>query len=145
LHFNLIPKAKGDIKFIDSASEDAFFNFVEQDSYLKANKGKYAEANAALSPWVNSFDLRLLREYYFKVGGRTNTLQFSMDFINVGNMLNSEWGVEKTTISLVGVKFLKYEGKMLTMFLLTHLKLVVNTQLVHTIITQTLIKPGDFK
>jgi hypothetical protein len=35
---------------------------------------------------------------------------------------------------------------MLTMFLLTHLiKLVVNTQLVHTIITQTLIKPGDFK
>jgi hypothetical protein len=63
----------------------------------------------------------------------------------LGICLNSEWGVEKT-ISLVGVKFLKYEGKMLTMFLLTHLiKLVVNTQLVHTIITQTLIKPGDFK
>jgi hypothetical protein len=80
-----IQKRK-DIKFIDGASEDAFFNFVEQDSYLKANKGKYAEANAALSPWVNSFDLRLLREYYFKVGGRTNTLQFSMDFINVGNI-----------------------------------------------------------
>jgi hypothetical protein len=52
--------------------EDAFFNFVEQDSYLKANKVN-TEANAALSPWVNSFDLRLLREYYFKVGGRTNT------------------------------------------------------------------------
>jgi hypothetical protein len=44
---------------------------------------------------LHSFDLRLLREYYFKVGGRTNTLQFGMDFINVGNMLNSEWGVEK--------------------------------------------------
>jgi hypothetical protein len=45
-----------------------------------------------LSPWVNSFDLRLLREYYFKVGGRTNTLQFGMDFINVGNMFKFRMG-----------------------------------------------------
>lgn len=106
-----IPKAKGDIKFINTASEDAFFNFMKQDSYLKANKGKYAEANAAQSPWVNSFDLRLLREYYFKVGGRTNTLQFSMDFINVGNMLNSEWGVEKNNNISGRGQILKYEGK----------------------------------
>jgi hypothetical protein len=69
-----------------------------------------------------------------------------MDFINVGNMLNSEWGVEKNNNISGRGQILKYEGKMLTMFLLTHLiKLVVNTQLVHTIITQTLIKPGDFK
>ena len=106
-----IPKAKGDIKFINTASEDAFFNFMEQDNYLKANKGKYAEANAARSPWVNSFDLRLLREYYFKIGERTNTLQFSMDFINVGNMLNSEWGVEKNNNISGNGKILKYEGK----------------------------------
>ncbi|MFT5250621.1 MAG: hypothetical protein ACI93P_002363 [bacterium] len=106
-----IPKAKGDIKFTNTASEDAFFNFMKQDSYLKANKGKYAEANAAQSPWVNSFDLRLLREYYFKVGGRTNTLQFSMDFINVGNMLNSEWGVEKNNNISNRGQILKYEGK----------------------------------
>jgi hypothetical protein len=106
-----IPKAKGDIKFINTVNEDAFFKFMEQDSYLKANKGKYAGANAVTSPWVNSFDLRLLREYYFKVGGRTNTLQFSMDFINVGNMLNSQWGVQKNnSISGLG-KILKYEGK----------------------------------
>ncbi len=106
-----IPKAKGDIKFTTTASEDAFFSFMEQDSYLKANKGKYAEANAARSPWVNSFDLRLLREYYFKVGGRTNTLQFSMDFINVGNMLNSQWGVEKNNNISGRGQILKYEGK----------------------------------
>lgn len=106
-----IPKAKGDIQFINTANEDAFFNFMEQDSYLKANKGKYAEANAARSPWVNSFDLRLLREYYFKIGGRTNTLQFSMDFINVGNMLNSEWGVDKNNNISGRGQILKYEGK----------------------------------
>jgi len=106
-----IPKAKGDIKFISTADEDAFFNFMEQDSYLKANKGKYAEANAARSPWVHSFDLRLLREYYIKVGETKNTLQFSLDFINVGNIINSEWGVEKNNNVSGNGKILKYEGK----------------------------------
>jgi hypothetical protein len=42
--------------------EDAFFNFVEQDSYLKAEKVN-TEANAALSPWVNSFD----KDYYVNI------------------------------------------------------------------------------
>ncbi|MCG9792005.1 TonB-dependent receptor [Flavobacterium algicola] len=106
-----IPKAKGDIKFTTTADEDAFFNFMEQDSYLKANKGKYAEANAARSPWVNSFDLRLVREYYFKVAGRNNTLQFTMDFINVGNILNSEWGVQKNNNISGNGRILKYDGK----------------------------------
>lgn len=106
-----IPKAKGDIKFINTANEDAFFNFMEQDSYLKANKGKYAEANAARSPWVNSFDLKLVREYYFKIGENNNTLQFTMDFLNVGNMLNSEWGVQKNNSTSGNGRILKYEGK----------------------------------
>ncbi|MEY3501364.1 MAG: hypothetical protein RL308_3037, partial [Bacteroidota bacterium] len=39
-----IPKDRGDIKFINIANEDAFFKFMENDNYLKANKGKYAEA-----------------------------------------------------------------------------------------------------
>jgi hypothetical protein len=46
--FNLYTKRKDIIKSHRCASEDAFFNFVEQDSHL-SNKGKY-EANAALSP-----------------------------------------------------------------------------------------------
>ena len=106
-----IPKERGDINFISTADEDAFFNFMEQDKYLKANKGKYAEANAARSPWVHNFDLRLLREYYINVGETKNTLQFSLDFINVGNILNSEWGVEKNNNISNNGKILRYEGK----------------------------------
>jgi len=106
-----IPRAKGDIKFVSTADEDAFFKFMEQDKYLSANKGRYAEANAARAPWVHSFDLRFLREYYFNIGERKNTLQFSFDFINFGNLLNSEWGVvQNNNISNRG-KILRYEGK----------------------------------
>ncbi len=106
-----IPRAKGDIKFVSTADEDAFFKFMEQDKYLRANKGRYAEANAARSPWVHSFDLRFLREYYFNIGERKNTLQFSFDFINFGNLLNSEWGVVKNNNISNRGKILRYEGK----------------------------------
>jgi hypothetical protein len=105
-----IPKERGDINFISTADEDAFFNFLEQDSYLKANKGKYAEANAARSPWVHSFDLRLLREYYINVGETKNTLQLSFDVLNVGNILNSEWGIEKNNNISNNGQILRYEG-----------------------------------
>ena len=106
-----IPSAKGDIQFVTSADEDAFFNFLEQDKYLKANRGKYAEANAARAPWVHSFDLRFLQELYINAGKTKNTLQFSFDFINFGNLLNSKWGVVKNNNISNRGKILRYEGK----------------------------------
>ncbi len=105
-----IPSGRGDINFVSQADEDAFFNFMEQDKYLKANKGKYAEAYAARSPWLHRFDLRLLREYYFNIGETKNTLQFSLDFINVGNLINSEWGVTKNNNISNNGQILTYEG-----------------------------------
>ncbi|MFV0565669.1 MAG: carboxypeptidase regulatory-like domain-containing protein [Flavobacteriaceae bacterium] len=106
-----IPKNRGDISFVTTEDEDAFFNFMEQDKYLKNHKGEYAGANAARSPWVHKFDLRLLREYYFNVGDTKNTLQFSLDFINVGNLLNSEWGVTKNNSVSNNGRILTYEGR----------------------------------
>lgn len=106
-----IPSGKGDIKFTTTADEDAFFKFMEQDEYLKANKGQYAGANAVNSPWVHNFDLRLSREYYINVGDTKNTLQFSLDFLNVGNLLNSEWGVSQNNNVANRGAILKYDGK----------------------------------
>jgi len=90
-----IPKAKGDIKFVSSADEDAFFKFMEQDKYLSKHKGQYAEAYASRSPFVHKFDLRILQNFNVKAGNTRNTLQLSLDILNVGNLLNSKWGVNK--------------------------------------------------
>ncbi len=106
-----IPKAKGDINFISPADEDAFFKFMEQDSYLKKHKGEYAGANMVMAPWFHTFDLRIAREYYMKVRNTTNTLQLSIDILNVGNLLNSEWGVRKNMFPANNGQILKYEGK----------------------------------
>jgi hypothetical protein len=106
-----IPNAKGEIKFVSSADEDAFFNFVEQDKYLKNHKGEYAEAYAARAPWVHTFDLRVAQDFSLNTGDTKHTLQFTLDFLNFGNLLNSEWGVSKNMFDANNGQILKYEGK----------------------------------
>jgi hypothetical protein len=106
-----IPKSKGDIVFKTTEDENAFFAFAEQDKYLSKHMGEYAEAYASRAPLVNKFDLRFLQDFNVKVGKTTNTLQLSVDILNFGNMLNSEWGVNENMASSNYGSILKYEGK----------------------------------
>lgn len=107
-----IPANRGDIKFISQADEDAFFKYMEGDKYLTKNKGKYAEAYAGRTPWVNNFDLKLVHEYYVgKSGGTKNTLQFIADILNVGNLINNKWGVRQTQYNTINQgRILKVEN-----------------------------------
>jgi len=105
-----IPNAKGEINFVSAADENAFFAFVEQDKYLSKNKGSYAEAFSARAPWTHRFDLRLAQDFSINVAGQRNTLQFTLDFLNFGNLLNSEWGVYKNMSGANNGRILTYEG-----------------------------------
>lgn len=90
-----IPKAKGEVAFVTTADEDAFFAFIEQDKYLSKHKGQYAEAYAARAPWTNRLDFRFVQDFSIKAGTTRNTLQLSIDVLNAGNLINSNWGVYK--------------------------------------------------
>ena len=105
-----IPKDDSEIKFKNEADRTAFWNFVDQDSYLKNRKGEYAEAYAARAPWVHRFDLRITEDFSFKAGKTEHHFQLSLDFMNIGNMINSKWGVMKNASSSNGCRILKYEG-----------------------------------
>ena len=105
-----IPKDDSEIKFKNEADRTAFWNFVDQDSYLKNHKGEYAEAYAARTPWVHRFDLRITEDFSFKAGKTEHHFQLSLDFMNIGNMINSKWGVMKNASSSNGCRILKYEG-----------------------------------
>jgi hypothetical protein len=69
--------------------------FIEQDEYLKEKRGSYTEKYGAETPGFSQIDIRILQDFIFKTGKSTNTIQLSMDIVNFGNMLNSEWGVRK--------------------------------------------------
>ncbi len=97
-----VPKDASEITFVDQTvnnklwtakeQSDAFFAYINQDAYLSTRKGQYAERNGVLLPWVNKFDLKFMQEFFVKVGGQRNTLQVSFDVLNVGNLINSNWG-----------------------------------------------------
>jgi hypothetical protein len=105
-----IPSERGEIEFVSAADEDAFFAFLEQDSYLSKHQGEYAEAYAARAPWVHNFDLRIAQNFSINAGGTKHTLQLSLDFLNFGNLINSEWGVEKNMFGANNGQILTYEG-----------------------------------
>ena len=86
----------GNVLFTAQQQSEAFFKYIEQDDYLSEHKGEYAERNGALLPWRNRFDFRLLQDIFANVGARRHTLQFSLDILNIGNLLNKDWGVLKT-------------------------------------------------
>ena len=73
----------------------AYDKFIAQDKYLSSHKGQYAEAFSGHSPFIHRFDLRIAEDIAFKVGNSIQKFQLSVSLDNVGNMINSNWGVEK--------------------------------------------------
>ena len=79
--------------FTVQEQKDAFEAFINQDGFLKSNRGKYAERNGALQPTLAKFDLSAVLEFFRKFGKNRHTIQIRGDIFNFGNMINSEWGV----------------------------------------------------
>lgn len=87
----------GDFKTIEEAWK-AMDDFIEQDDYLRKNRGKYAERNGAVAPWANQLDVSIHHDIkVFQKNGRPHTLRFSFDIANFLNLLNKDWGVQRTT------------------------------------------------
>jgi len=95
----------GEMNFVNDDQRTAYETFIQQDDYLNANRGSYAGKYANLSPWYSNWDFRVLQDFNFNVAGKSNTIQLSMDVLNAGNMINSNWGVRQnpTNTQPVGV------------------------------------------
>lgn len=93
----------GSIDFVGGeAQRTAFNSFIEQDEYLSERRGDYAERYAILSPWYSNWDVRLAQA--INLSGKKQ-IEFTFDILNVGNLLNSSWGVRElpSTNQPVGV------------------------------------------
>ena len=85
-----IPKAPGDVQFGSAAEETAFWNYVYGNEYLNGHRGQIAERNAARSEWVNQFDVRISQEFPGFFHG--NKAEVWLDVLNIGNLINKDWG-----------------------------------------------------
>ncbi|MBB4600592.1 outer membrane receptor protein involved in Fe transport [Hymenobacter luteus] len=85
------------VTYTPQQQSDLFFKYIEQDKYLRDRKGTYAERNGALLPWRNQVDVKLLQDIFTNIGNKRNTLQLSLDIFNIGNLINSDWGLINVT------------------------------------------------
>ncbi|MBI3717015.1 MAG: TonB-dependent receptor [Sphingobacteriales bacterium] len=78
-----------------AAQKAAYKAFIAQDKYLSGRRGKHTEKYAGENPWFNQVDMRILQDFNFKNGSKKQTIQLSLDFVNIGNLISSKWGVYK--------------------------------------------------
>lgn len=91
---------------IDNMQFDTFFateadqraglkSYIAQDDYLSDRRGEYAEKYSVLSPWFSTWDMRVLQDFY--IGEQT--LQLSLDILNIGNLISNKWGVKQNPLN----------------------------------------------
>ncbi len=88
-----IPKDASDINMASAQDWADLDAFISQDKYLSSIRGQYADRNQNRTPWENLFDIKFMQDFYITTSsGKRNTFQFSVDILNVGNLLNKAWG-----------------------------------------------------
>jgi hypothetical protein len=108
-----IPKNQGDILLVagapsangtvDNRTPGQIWNqlnaFINQDSYLSAHRGQYAQRNGTILPTYKRLDLHFAQDFMIQAGKTKNTLEFTFDVINFTNLLNRNWGLYQTSYS----------------------------------------------
>jgi hypothetical protein len=111
-----VPENSGEIVFQEfdghtPANQWAALDaYIKQDTYLETRRGDYAERNGVVRPMVNRFDFRVMQDFFVNVQGKRNVIQLSLDIMNVGNIINSEWGIYKSINNNRLLNFREYNG-----------------------------------
>ncbi len=87
------------VTFTSSQQADAWDKFIEQDDYLRSHRGQYAERGAVFMPMVFRSDFSFSQELSRDIAGRQNGLELRIDILNVGNLLNHNWGIGQTFVT----------------------------------------------
>ncbi len=84
------PGELSQMQFVSGGQAEAFEEFIQQDDYLSEHRGQYMDRYGAIAPWRGKWDVKILQDL---VVGENNSIEFSIDILNIGNMINSDWGL----------------------------------------------------
>ena len=77
----------------NAAAEDAFFNLIQRNPFLKANQGKILPRFGGTNPFITRLDLRFTQNIPVPYKGH---LEFYYDILNIPNLLNRKSGMIQT-------------------------------------------------
>lgn len=67
--------------------------WLASQDYIKDHRGEYYERYADNLPFEHHFDLHIGQKFGIKTGSYIHNLEVTFDVMNVGNMLNKDWGL----------------------------------------------------
>jgi len=118
-----IPRSQSDIELVPNGATDTrtptqiwnqLNSLISSDNYLNSHRGQFASRNGAIGPYFDRTDLNITQDFYLMTGKVKHTLSVSFNVINVGNLLNNNWGTYQ--VSAIngntggGVNLLVYKG-----------------------------------
>ncbi|MBU1371668.1 MAG: TonB-dependent receptor [Bacteroidetes bacterium] len=101
-----VPKSATDIVLVADNTADTrtaaqiyaqLDAYIKQDPYLSKHRGEVVKRGAALAPYFNQFNFNFTQDFMVNVGGKRNTIRLTADIINLGNLLNRNWGLFQST------------------------------------------------
>ncbi|HUR12649.1 MAG TPA: hypothetical protein VM012_14835, partial [Flavitalea sp.] len=87
-----LPNTVNGLTYTAAQQKELLNQYIDNDKYLKKNRGRFAERNGARLPFTHIVDLKLSQKVRVKVGSRRVELELTYDVSNFTNMLNKNWG-----------------------------------------------------
>ncbi len=110
-----VPRDAADITMGNPADYAKLDAYINTEPCLASNRGRILPRNACHNPWINTLNARLSKTVPTTHG---QTIEITADLLNVLNLLNSKWGLVRTTgsfdnpnlITAAGYDFVNQRG-----------------------------------
>ncbi len=80
------------MSWVSPADGAKFENYIRNDQYLLSHRGQWSTRYAGLAPFEHHFDLHVGEDFIYN-RARGSKIQIFADFMNIGNLINREWGL----------------------------------------------------
>ena len=86
--------------FTPAMQAAAWDAYISQDKYLSGRRGQYAERGGAFIPMVSRADMSIVQSVFADIFEKRQNLEIRLDILNVGNLINKNWGQAQHFVSL---------------------------------------------
>jgi hypothetical protein len=97
---NFVQFTSGGVTYTPAMQAAAWDAYINQDKYLSSRRGQYAERGGAFLPMVSRADMSIVQSVFGDIFERRQTLEIRLDILNVGNLINKNWGQSQHFVNL---------------------------------------------